>query len=100
MSAISAKAVRLLAEGRVKPDPSPVQVFHVEGDHGTYTVAVGAHVQLCSCPATGSCSHIVAACQRLWASPDEVALMDDLVAARQAQKALEAEALFARLGAA
>jgi hypothetical protein len=59
------KAQRLLASGRVKPTPDPVQKFTVRGDHGTYVVLVSADVALCSCPNHGRCSHADAAVRHL-----------------------------------
>jgi uncharacterized Zn finger protein len=54
-----AKAVRLADTGKVRR-LSPVEVFEVEGDHGTYTVVLAGGETSCTCPAHGGCSHIVA----------------------------------------
>lgn len=99
MSAVpSEKALRLLVEGRVEPDTAAApQVFHVDGDHGRYVVVVGAHVQMCSCPARDRCSHIEAASARVWATDSELALMDEALAARRNRVSAEAETVFARL---
>lgn len=96
---VQTKAVRLLAQGRVAPDPEPAQVFRVAGDHGAYTVIVGPHVALCTCPASTRCSHVEAAV--LWANarPEDRALLEDALEARKARERAEAEAIFARLGA-
>lgn len=96
----SEKAIRLLAEGRVRPDVALApQLFHVDGDHGCYTVVVGAHVRMCSCAAKGDCSHIAAAIARVNATPDELALMDEALAVRRERERAAGEAAFALLGA-
>lgn len=65
------KAQRLVAGGRlaaVSHVPAVSWIGVVLGDHGAYDVAVAApagvgqvEIKLCSCPAHGDCSHIVAA---------------------------------------
>lgn len=93
------KTLRLLAEGRVEPDPAPAQVFRVTGDHGIYTVVAGAHIALCTCPATARCTHIEAVVARMTATETELALMDAALEMRRADDAEKAEAIFARLEA-
>jgi hypothetical protein len=58
-AATSDKAVRLLAEGRVQPHGTAT-MYRVDGDHAVYDVAIGDGVALCSCPARGDCSHLIA----------------------------------------
>ena len=62
---VLSKAARLRSGGNVRELPG--RVYEVEGDHGTYLVAVtdaaatSAPNITCSCPADGACSHAVAA---------------------------------------
>lgn len=65
------KGVRLLAEGRVKPEDDGT--FTVRGDSDTYKVEF-----TCGCKAHGHCSHIDAAMQWMTASPVERALMEEI----------------------
>lgn len=58
MTATQSKALRLLAAGAAQP--ADARVYHVQGDHASYIVVVGA-AQTCTCPATGACSHLLAA---------------------------------------
>src|ERR1700722_2513672 len=128
-AATDQKAARLLAEGRVEPDPNPVRMFRTEGDHGTYIQFVSAPFRSCTCPhgregAEGDCSHLKAAIEWVYA---EAALKTETAAnnlqpafcpepplsaralafprylealtARKAQRRAEGEAAFARLGA-
>lgn len=61
-TAVTAKALRLRAEGKVREAGRPSRVFIVEGDTGTHTVLVyGVASVTCTCPARGTCSHIAAA---------------------------------------
>ncbi len=82
----NAKATRLLSEGRVRPDDIRNIAFSVEGDNGSYRVALS-----CDCKAAGSCSHLEAAMAWATASPDERAIMQQILdltdAARQQQAA-------------
>lgn len=57
--AVMAKGMRLADEGRASELRG--RVFQVEGDSGTYMVAIVKEGELCTCPATGTCSHVVAA---------------------------------------
>lgn len=59
------KAQRLLNEGRVRQVANPVAEFTVQGDHGTYTVFIGANAQTCTCPHHGRCTHIEAAVEQV-----------------------------------
>jgi uncharacterized Zn finger protein len=99
MSNIREKAVRLLANGQVEADIAPATVYRVTGDHGTYTVVVGAHVALCTCPAPGRCSHVEAAVVHANASETEKALIEAAVDRRHDRARRVADDLFARLGA-
>jgi len=57
---VTAKAERLLAEGRIQAIPG--RCFAVEGDHGWYLAVVNDDgLFCCSCPAVGECSHVLAA---------------------------------------
>jgi len=113
--ATRAKAVRLLMQGRVDPQPNPAQVFRVEGDSGIYLCFVSASVRYCTCPhgvngAEGDCSHLEAAVA--WVL-GEGALADGsgsisaanqldrraALARRKARDAEQADAIFDRLGA-
>ena len=61
MSALaSPKAVRLLAECKVKP-AGGAAVYFVEGTHDTYRVILGDGFATCECPALRGCSHLEAA---------------------------------------
>jgi hypothetical protein len=60
-AAVTAKAHRLVSEGRVTLSAAPAAELSVRGDTGTYRVFVSAHGQACNCPATSRCSHIEAA---------------------------------------
>ena len=56
---VTAKAERLLAEGRIQAIPG--RCFAVEGDHGTYLVVVNDDgLFYCTCSAIGECSHLLA----------------------------------------
>lgn len=58
---VPAKAIRLLAEARVKP-AGTAAVYEVAGDNGTYRVVVGDGWTQCPCPANRElCSHAIAA---------------------------------------
>ncbi len=57
-----AKANRLLTDKRVKlfgHETNTADAF-VQGDHGNYFVAGDDHGWTCTCPAVGTCSHIIA----------------------------------------
>lgn len=99
MTAIEAKAARLLAEGRVTPETAPTWTFHVEGDTGQYVTVVGAHVAICTCPSSKRCAHIEAAVAWVNATDAERALMIELREQRAAGRARAADEVFARLGA-
>jgi hypothetical protein len=98
-STVVEKAHRLLDQGRVQLETEPAAVLTVRGDTGTYRVLVGAHVQVCTCPASSRCSHIEAAVALITAkSPDA----ERWAAARAATHALElaeGEAVFKLLEA-
>ncbi len=85
-AATQAKATRLLSEGKVRPDDIRNLAFTVQGDNGSYRVALS-----CDCKAAGSCSHLEAAMAWATASPDERAIMQQILdltdAARQQQAA-------------
>jgi hypothetical protein len=84
---IQAKAVRLLAEGRIVQAASPVTEFHVEGDTpgSVYRVFVGPRTAVCTCPARAvPCSHLEAVLRRLTAAPDVLGLLDAAIARRRA----------------
>lgn len=68
------KATRLLAEGRVSPDDIRELGFTVRGDTATYKVALS-----CNCAAAGSCSHLQAALAWATASPEEKAVMQQIL---------------------
>ncbi len=70
----NAKATRLLSEGRVRPDDIRNLAFSVEGDNGSYRVESS-----CDCKASGSCSHLEAAMAWATASPDERAIMQQIL---------------------
>jgi uncharacterized Zn finger protein len=58
--AVMTKGMRLADEGRASELHG--RVFEVRGDTGrTYTVVIGGTSAGCDCPATGTCSHVVAA---------------------------------------
>lgn len=60
---VALKAARLNEEGRVTALND--FMYRVEGEHGTYTVAVGHAEEVsgnCTCPAKWPCSHGIAAC--------------------------------------
>ncbi len=69
-----AKSTRLLSEGRVRPDDTRNLAFSVEGDNGSYRVELS-----CDCKASGSCSHLEAAMAWATASPDERAIMQQIL---------------------
>lgn len=73
-----AKATRLLAEGRVRPDDIRESSFTVDGDNGTYRVGLS-----CDCKASGSCSHLQAVLAWVTASEDEQQVMRQLVEAHE-----------------
>lgn len=82
------KAIRLVAEGRVQPDSDlQPQLFRVDGDSDRYVTVVAAHVHMCSCKRWREtmldCSHIKAALLRVYARPDELALMDEALQVRR-----------------
>ena len=91
-----AKAVRLLAEGAVRP-VAPVQEFEVRGDSGQYRVFVGANTAVCTCPSKTRCSHLEAVVAWVTASDAERTLMVEALDARRARDAVEP--LFAALSA-
>ncbi len=91
------KALRLLELGHVEPDPTPAQVFHVQGDTGRYLVVITPTVQTCNCPATGRCSHIEAAVRWLLADEDDRAEYETALADRHRRDTVKANDLFARL---
>jgi uncharacterized Zn finger protein len=57
------KSARLLAGGRVKLFGA-ASIYKVRGDHDTYVVVLGDGYRACTCPATGTCSHIAASLLR------------------------------------
>lgn len=60
---LSQKAIRLSESGNVHRVKA--HVYRVIGDHDEYRVVVGSAVEVsgaCSCPARGTCSHLIAAC--------------------------------------
>lgn len=58
---IAEKATRLQGRGQVH-EITPARAFHVQGDHGTYTVYLrDMETAQCTCPADGVCAHIGAA---------------------------------------
>ena len=69
-----AKATRLLAEGRVSPDDIREISFKVRGDNATYGVKLA-----CDCPAAGSCSHLQAVLSWVTASPEDKAIMQEIL---------------------
>lgn len=56
----AAKAERLAATGKVHRI-ADADVFAVSGDSGLYLVVLAALGSVCTCPATGECSHILSA---------------------------------------
>lgn len=54
------KAARLITERRVQP-LGIAAVYRVNGTHGFYHVVIGDQYRSCSCPARGTCSHLLAA---------------------------------------
>ena len=97
-----AKAARLLAEGRVRPDLGPApSVFHVHGDTGRYVVVVGAHVRMCSCEhwraRMTDCSHIEAAVTFVNATDDQRTLIDECIKKARAAERAAGEAAFEAL---
>lgn len=57
---VSAKATRLVAEDRVRPEGCAA-VLSVTGEHDTYRVVLGDGFALCDCPALREdCSHVLA----------------------------------------
>ena len=68
------KATRLLAEGRVSPVDIREISFKVRGDTGTRNVKL-----TCDCPAAGSCSHLEAVLAWVTASPEEKAVMQEIL---------------------
>jgi len=60
--AVIEKAQKLVATGRVRK-VDDVQVFDVDGSSGTYQVVLRVGAMSCTCPASGTCSHILAAAQ-------------------------------------
>jgi uncharacterized Zn finger protein len=68
------KATRLLAEGRVSPDDIREIAFTVRGDNNTYGVKLA-----CDCPAAGSCSHLQAVLAWVTASPEDKAVMQQIL---------------------
>lgn len=69
--AVTAKALRLHAEGKVRETARPSRVFVVQGDHGTHTVLMyGQTGVTCTCQANGTCSHIAAALLQIRADRD------------------------------
>lgn len=60
-AAIEQKAARLRAQGRVHP-VDLVRAHVVQGDHAAYFVVTDREgIEFCTCPASGECSHIIAA---------------------------------------
>jgi hypothetical protein len=57
----AAKAERLHANGNVVPAVGHADVFFVRGDTSVYLVVLHPAGTVCTCPATGGCSHILAA---------------------------------------
>ncbi len=97
-----AKATRLLAEGRVRPDIAiQPSVFHVEGDTSRYVTVVGAHVRMCSCEhwraRMTDCSHIEAAVTFVNATDEERTLIDQCIRNRREVERAAGEAAFASL---
>lgn len=73
------KHQRLLVEGGLRPMPAPVTHFKAHGATGIYDTFVGAHVQVCTCPASRRCYHIDAAVEYLNATPEERVMLDGAI---------------------
>jgi hypothetical protein len=100
-AATRAKADRLLAEGRVAPQPNPVQEFRVEGDGGIYRCFVGPTTRYCTCPhgvheAEGDCSHLEAAVSWVMGEGILAANGDGLPTSGRALRQLDNRAALAR----
>lgn len=99
---LSAAATALLAEGLVEPAIAAVREYHVRASDGigTYSVFVGAHTAVCTCRAAQGgrgCKHLDAVKAREWATPAELALMDEALELRRSRERAAGEAAFAAL---
>ncbi len=100
-----AKSTRLLSEGRVRPSVYNAefgpQAFDVDGDTGGYKTVVGVGLSMCSCEGwrigMRECSHIAAARKYVIATPEERALIDEVLALRAERDRVAGEAAFDRL---
>ncbi len=102
MNALSAKAIAGLAEGRVRPTIAPVRRYNVESATRPgvrHAVFVGPHTAYCTCEHTGPkrTTHHDAVVAREWATPEEVALMDEAIELAKARDRAAGEDVFARL---
>lgn len=95
---VTDKAMRLLCEGKIAPLPA-AHVFLVDGTHGTYTVLIASHLETCTCPATGRCSHIVAAGAWTRAEGECKDLMVEALAIRRAREVARMDQAMADLAA-
>lgn len=99
MKLLSPAATALLAEGLVEPAVAPVREYHVRASDGinTYRVFIGAHTAVCTCRAAHDCKHLDAVRAREWASPDELAAMDEALEYRRARERAAGETAMAAL---
>ncbi len=96
---LSPKALTGLAEGRVRPALAPVREYIVESATRAgfrHSVFVGAHTAFCTCEHKGPsrCWHLDAVIAREWASPEELAVMDEAVEHRRAVERADGEHAF------
>lgn len=100
----TAKADRILAQGRIEPETTPVRSFVVRGDTNDYRVIIGGSFQRCDCEhgqrvlrdeAFGRCSHIKAAVRWVMAEAEQHAghpdALNDFERALRERKLREAE---------